>query len=265
MIRPIRIFVPTWFCLLIVISTVSASEGALTIEPGFPGLDASHLKPYLAHYREYQIVDGQPQPRGLRSVDLQQAVYPDGPGWRQTIAMINTQDTVYDEWRIRARDLTPVVRVVSCRSILHRFEIFGDGGATGVKVEANGGEPRPLVLAMEGSRFPTNMVDYLVSGLPLRPGFEAVFPVFSTDLGPERVNLHQAVAVRGRTKITSETGTTYPVWVVAVTYLDGQKKPIEGAPSLTLWVSDQRPYTIRAQWADRRLELTQFVALPATQ
>ena len=220
------------------------------------------MTPFVAHYEDLT----QGQRTGLRVVTLEQANYPQGPGWRLVVSLLGG-DTVYDEFRFLAKDFSSQIRFVSCGSLVHSVEVYKEDGIRGIKVDGGGQNPEELQLTMEGRRFPNGVVAFLLSRLSLQRGQTYLVPVFSSDMGPDRANLYQKIEVMGREKLKAKNGKTFDTWLIQKTMLDQQQQPLtiggKPFPVVKSWITGAAPYTIRTDYGShKQVWLTGFTPTP---
>ncbi len=238
------------------------------IEPGEQVADGQSLRPFLARYKEILVVDGQRKSLGIRYNDLQEANYPSGKGFRWTVSMLRG-DTVYDELRFLRRGFEPVMRVVSARSLIHQFEVYGTKKVAGVKVDGAGADPQPLSLTVHGKRFPAGVITFLLSQMPPREGFSAVFPIFSSDMGADGANIFEKVVVLGKERLLAGNGVEYDSWVLQRQFLDHDFQPLQFGgremPPYKMWLSEEPPYQIRTERGNGTLELMDVYLFPSLE
>ena len=179
------------------------------------------------------------------------------------MTLIGRQDTMYDELLLERESLAPVMRIVSSLAILHQVEVFADGAVKGTTLAKDGSAATPLELKVDGSRFHGGSLSLVLAGLPLKPGFEATFPVFSSDMGAQGANMLQRARVTGRERV-SAAGREFDTWVVEIETLDAAGKPLvlpngQSLPKATQWLAGRPPYMIRSQWGPaQRVELVEL-------
>ena len=223
-------------------------------------MNGAHLKPYVAHYVEK--MDGKSV--GQRQVSLMQAVYPGGPGFRSVIAMMRS-DTVYDEHRFLSEQFQPVARLISCQSLLHQIEVYGQDGIHAVKMEKDGTNPQALDLKVRGERY-LGSLPYLLAGMKLEKGMILHIPIYSSDLGPNQQGGFAQIEVLGQEKVVGLDGKTYETWLVSQRFLDLDKKPLQMGdremPPSRHWISHQPPYAIQSQFGPMTIRLKTVTLLP---
>ncbi len=215
----------------------------------------SQLQPFTAVYRELESgVE-----KGRRQVSLQDGLFSGQTGFRHVIVMSGQKDTVYDEWHF-TKDLAPVSRVVTCRSLIHQVEVFTGAKSKGVRLQASGEDPQPVTGEMMGDRFPGTTYELVLALVQPEPGYQARFPVYSSDLGSKNANAVVEVRVLKRETLTWAGGQHNTV-IVESRFLDGAGNEL-GFPAVRTWLSPQPPYVMRVERGGIIQQLQVSVLLP---
>lgn len=239
------------------------------IAPGDSTIDTSILKPYMARYQGFTIKDGKKTPAGPERIShLQEAKYPGGEGMRLIISLLGGT-TVSDENQFLKTSLAPTVRIISVSPLLHRVEVFQKGKIRGANISPQG-KVVEVELDINETRFHMAVKDLVLASLPLKEGYQARLPVFSSDLLPNqmepapsdsaKLNLILSIKVIGKERIRTGTGNTYDTWIVESNLLTSEGEPLKlpngvPFPGEKIWIAKEPPYAIKSGAGGMSIEL----------